>query len=111
VTTTTTTTTKIETIVKGMFESSIQKSTVILETVSISQNLISIYIKSEKWSEAIKASKKSFELIWRVVISRGGAVALPREFGSAAIDIAIRLAVCHQRSPFAVLVMAQPESP
>jgi hypothetical protein len=95
---TTMTATKTETIVKEMFESSIQKSTVTLETVSISRSLITLYIKSEQWSEAIKISKKSLELIWKVVVSGGGTIALPREFGSEAIDIAISLAVCHHRS-------------
>lgn len=94
----TATTTKTEAIVKEMFESSIQKSTVTLETVSISRTLISLYMKSEQWSEAIKFSKKSLELIWRAVVSGGGTIALSREFSSEAIDIAIQLAVCHQRS-------------
>jgi len=94
----TTTTTKTETIVKEMFESSIQKSTVTLETVSISRSLISLYMKSEQWSEGIKISKKSLELIWRVVVSGGGTIALPREFGAEAIEIAIQLAICHHRS-------------
>jgi hypothetical protein len=95
---TSTTTTKTETIVKEMFESSIQKSSVTIETVSITRSLISLYMKTEKWSEAIKVSKKTLELMWRVVISGGGTIALPREFGSEAIDIAIQLAVCHHRS-------------
>ena len=94
----TTTTTKTETIVKEMFESSIQKSTVTLETVSISRSLISLYMKSEQWSEGIKITKKSLELIWRVVVSGGGTIALPREFGAEAIEIAIQLAICHHRS-------------
>jgi hypothetical protein len=90
-----TTTTRTETIVQEMFESSIQKSTLTLETVSISQILISLYMRSEQWSQAIKISKRSLELMWRVAISGGSTIALPKEFGTEAIDIAIRLAICY----------------
>jgi hypothetical protein len=97
-TSTTTTTSQTETIVREMFESSIQKSSVTIETISISKSLISLYMKSEQWSEAITISKRSLETMWRGVVSGGGTIALPREFGSEAIEVAIQLAICHQRS-------------
>jgi tetratricopeptide (TPR) repeat protein len=95
---TSTTTTTTETIVKEMFDSSIRKSTVTMETVSISRNLMSLYMKSEQWSEAIKISKRLLEQMWRVVISGGSTIALPREFSSEAIEISTFLAICHHRS-------------
>lgn len=93
----TTTTTTTETIMKEVFESTISKSTVTKETISICRSLVSFYLKSEQWTEAIKISKKSLHLIWRVVISGGGTVALPREFAAEAMEIAFKLAICHQR--------------
>jgi tetratricopeptide (TPR) repeat protein len=98
VSTTTTSTTTTETIIKEVFESTISKSTVTVETISICKSLVSFYMKTEQWSEAIKTSKRSLELIWRMVISTGGTIALPREFGSEAIEIAIQLAICHHKS-------------
>ena len=86
-----------ETIIKEVFESTISKSTVTKETISICQSLVSFYFKSEQWSEVIKTSKKSLQLIWRVIISGGGTIALPREFAAEAIEIAIKMAICHQR--------------
>jgi tetratricopeptide (TPR) repeat protein len=98
VTTSTTITTTTESIIREVFESSISKSTVTTETISICQSFISLYMKSEQWVEAITASTQSLELIWRLVITGRGTVALPRDFSSEAIDIAIRLAICHHRS-------------
>jgi tetratricopeptide (TPR) repeat protein len=98
VSTSTTTTTSTEIIVREVFESSISKSTVTIETISICQSLISLYMKNENWAEAIHASKRSLELIWKMIVSGRGTIALCREFSSEAIDIAIRLAICHQRS-------------
>jgi tetratricopeptide (TPR) repeat protein len=98
VSTSTTSTTTTETVIKEVFESTMSKSTVTIETISICQSLVAFYMKSEQWSEAIKTSKRSLELIWRMVLSTGGTIALPREFASEAIEIAIRLAICHHKS-------------
>lgn len=93
----TATTTTTETTIREVFESTISKTTVTKETISICRSLISFYFKSEQWSEAIKTSKKSLQLIWRVVISGGGIIALPREFAAEAIEIAFKMALCHRR--------------
>jgi tetratricopeptide (TPR) repeat protein len=98
VSTTSTTTTSTETVIKEVFESTMSKSTVTTETISICQSLVSFYIQRELWSEAIITSKKSLELIWKTIVSGRGTIALPREFGSDAINIAIRLAICYHRS-------------
>lgn len=103
VTTTQTTTvstatrTTTETTIKEVFESTISKSTVTKETISICGSLVSFYFKSEQWSAAIETSKKSLQLIWRMVVSGGGTIALPREFAAEAIEIAYQMAVCHHR--------------
>jgi len=96
-TTVSTTTTTTETVIKEVFESTISRSTVSTETISVCQSLISFYMKSEKWSEAITTSTRSLELVWRMILSGGGTIALPRDFGSEAVDIAIQLAICHLR--------------
>lgn len=93
----TVTTTTTETTIKEVFDSTISKATVTKETISICRSLVSFYFKNEKWSEAIQTSKKSLQLIWRVVISGGGIIALPREFAAEAIEIAFKMALCHQR--------------
>lgn len=96
-TTSTTTTTTTETIIKEVFESTISKSIVTKETISICRSLVSFYFKSEQWSEVINTSKRSLQLIWRMIVSGGGTIALPREFAAEAIEIAIKMAICHQR--------------
>ena len=96
--TTTTTTTTTETVIKEIFESTISRSTVTSETISIVKSLISYYMKVEQWVEAIEVTKKSLTLIWKMIISDGGTCALPREFASEAIEIAIYLAICYHRS-------------
>ncbi|MCJ1395329.1 hypothetical protein MMC18_008490 [Xylographa bjoerkii] len=97
-TTTSTTTTTTETVIKEIFESTISRTTVSSETISICKSLISYYMKLEQWALAIEVTERSLTLIWKMVISGGGTCALPREFGTEAIDIAIFLAVCHLRS-------------
>jgi tetratricopeptide (TPR) repeat protein len=96
-TTTSTTTSTTETVIKEVFESTISKSIVTKETISICRSLVSFYFKSEQWSDVIKTSKRSLQLIWRTIVSGGGTIALPREFAAEAIEIAIKMAICHQR--------------
>ena len=96
-TTTSTTTTTTETVIKEIFESSVSRTTVTSETISICKSLISYYMKSEQWALAIQTTERSLTLIWKMVISGGGTCALPKDFGTEAIDIAISLAVCHLR--------------
>ncbi|MCJ1420615.1 hypothetical protein MMC32_006973 [Xylographa parallela] len=97
-TTTSTTTTTTETVIKEIFESTISRTTVTSETISICKSLISYYMKLEQWALAIEVTERSLTLIWKMIISGGGTCALPREFGTDAIDIAIFLAVCHLRA-------------
>lgn len=94
----TTTTTTTETIIKEVFESTLSRSTVTSETIVICNSLISYHMKLEQYSEAIEVAKRSLRLVWRSIISGGGAIALPRDFGAGAIDIALRLALCHHHS-------------
>ena len=45
----------------------------------------------------IETSKRSLQLIWRVVVSGGATIALPSEFATEAIEIAYQMAVCQHR--------------
>ena len=96
-TTISTTVTSTETIIKETFESSLSSTTVTSETISTCKALIALYMKTEQWSEAIEVTKRSLLLIWKSVVHGGGTIALPRDFGAGAIDIAINLAICHYR--------------
>ncbi|KAL9099745.1 MAG: hypothetical protein Q9163_004799 [Psora crenata] len=96
-TTTTTTTTTTETVIKEVFESTLSRSKVTSETISICKSLTAYHMKLEEWSAAIEVTTKSLLLIWRSIVS-GGIIALPRDFSLGAIDIAISLALCHDRS-------------
>ncbi|KAL9032210.1 MAG: hypothetical protein Q9180_006629 [Flavoplaca navasiana] len=49
------------------------------------------------WSEAIETTKRSLILIWRSIVSTGGTITLPKDFGKDAIDIAMIWATCHRR--------------
>jgi tetratricopeptide (TPR) repeat protein len=97
-TSTTTTTTTTETIIKEVFESTVSRFIVTSETIKICKSLVSYYMKVEQRSEAIEVAKRSLLLVWRLVICNGGAIALPRDFGSGAIEIALNLALCHHSS-------------
>ena len=91
----TTTSTTTETVINEVFEFTLSRTTVTSETISIIQSLVSYYIRLEKWSEAVEVSKRSLALVWKMIISEGAICALPRDFGSEAVDIAIHLAICH----------------
>jgi hypothetical protein len=97
-TTKVTTSTATETIIKEVFESAVSRTTVSSETISICRSLISFYMKLEQWTKAIEVTKRSLTIIWKMIISGGGTIALPREFDSEAIDMAINLAICHHHS-------------
>jgi tetratricopeptide (TPR) repeat protein len=97
-TTTSTDTTTTETVIKKVFESVISKTTVTSETILTCQTLVSFYMRLENWSEAIVVSKKSLAIIWKMVLFGSGTCALPKNFDSEGIDLAIRLAVCYDRS-------------
>ena len=94
----TTTTTTTETVIKELFESTISRTTVTSETISVCKGLISLHMKLEQWAQAIEVTQRSLTLIWRMVLSGGGICALPKDFGSEAIEIAMYLAICHHRS-------------
>jgi tetratricopeptide (TPR) repeat protein len=96
-TTTTTTSTTTETIIREIFESTLSKMIVTKETITICKNLISLHMKLEQWNEAIEVTERSLTLIWKMIISGSGTLALPRSFDSESIDIAIGLAICHYR--------------
>jgi len=97
-TTTTTTTMTTETVMKEVFESTISKTVVTSETISICSSLVSYYMKLENWSEAIKYSSKTLHLIWKIIISGGSTIALPKFWSHEAVSIALNLAICHHRS-------------
>ena len=96
--TTTTTTTTTETTIREVFESKISRGEVSTETISTSMTLIAAYIKQEKWTEAISVTERTLTLIWKMIVVGGGTCALPREHSTEAIDLAINLAICHQRA-------------
>ncbi|KAL9029307.1 MAG: hypothetical protein Q9196_002433 [Gyalolechia fulgens] len=97
-TTSTTTSTSTDVESREVFESTLARTTVTSETIAICKKLISYHMKSEQWSEAIEVTKGSLLVIWKSIISGAGMIALPKDFGSEAVDIAIDLAICHQRS-------------
>ena len=86
----------VEVIIRE-FESAFSRKTVSLETVSICKRLISLHMKLEQWSAAIEVTRKSLLVIWKSVIAGSGTIALPKDYGADAVDIAISLAICHQR--------------
>ena len=96
-TTTTTTITTTETIIKEMFESVITRKEVTSETISTCQSLISFYMKLEQWTKAIEITRRSLSVIWKFVVTGGMTAALPQNFGSGAIEIAISMATCYVR--------------
>ncbi|KAF4630298.1 hypothetical protein G7Y89_g7843 [Cudoniella acicularis] len=89
------TTTSTEIIIKEVFRSTMSKTTVTTETISVCRSMVSYYMELEQWSEAIEVTRQSLELIWRTIVRAGGTIALPREFSLEAIEIAIELATCH----------------
>ena len=97
-TTTTTTVTTTETIIKEIFESTITRKEVTLETVTTCQSLISFYMKLEQWSQAIEITRRSLLVMWKFILTGRGIAALPQSFGSGAIEIAISLATCYHRA-------------
>ena len=96
--TSTTSTATTETVIKELFESTMSRSTVTSETFSVCKSLTSYYMKLELWSQCIEVTKRSLLLVWKSIISGRGTIALPKDFGSEAIDIAINLAICYDRS-------------
>ncbi|KAL8671644.1 MAG: hypothetical protein Q9168_003850 [Polycauliona sp. 1 TL-2023] len=97
-TTSTTTETSTEVVIQEMFESTLTQTTVTSQTVTICKNLISYYMQLESWTEAIEVTKRSLYVIWKSIVTGGGTIALPKDFGKDAIEIAISWAICHRRS-------------
>ena len=95
---TVTTTTITETTVREVFEQKLSRNEVSIETISISKSLIATYIKQEKWTEAISVTERTLTAVWKMIVAGGGTCALPREHSIEAIDLAISLAICHQRT-------------
>ena len=93
-TTSTTTTTSVT--IKEILESTLSRTEVTSETITICKSLMSYYMKLELWSEALESTKRSLQLIWKFVLCGAGTTALPHNFGAGAIELAISLAVCHQ---------------
>ncbi|KAI4252851.1 MAG: hypothetical protein L6R42_007811, partial [Xanthoria sp. 1 TBL-2021] len=87
-----------EVVVREVFESTLTRTTVTSETITICKNVISYYMKLELWSEAIEATKRSLLIIWKAIVTEGGTIALPKDFGKDAIEIAMFWAICHRRS-------------
>lgn len=92
------TTTTSEITIKEAFEVTLSRTKVTTETISICKSLIAYHIKLEQWVSAIEVTRRSLSVIWKSVISGSGTIALPKDFGSEAIDIAISLASCHEQS-------------
>ncbi|RDW91807.1 hypothetical protein BP5796_01201 [Coleophoma crateriformis] len=96
--TVTRTTVESETFMKDVFHSITSKANITRESLSICSSLVSHYMELEEWSEAIEVSTKTLEITWKTAIHGGTTLALPREFGHEAVEIAICLALCHHRS-------------
>lgn len=98
VTATSKTTSTTEAVIRETFESTMSRTTVTSETCTICKSLIAYYMKMEQWSQCIEVTTRSLLLVWKTIISGRGTLALPKDFGSEAIDIAVSLATCHHRS-------------
>lgn len=94
-TTTTTSTTVTETIMKELFESVIKRTVVTAESIKVCRTLIAYHMHFKQWTEVIKVARRSLTLIWATIISGGAVLALPREFGAEAIEIAFEIAHAH----------------
>lgn len=92
------TTTTSEITIKEAFEVTLSRNKVTTETISICKSLIAYHIRLEQWASAIEVTRRSLSVIWQSVISGSGTIALPKDFGSESIDIAISLASCHEQS-------------
>lgn len=97
-TSTTIITTTTEITVKEIFESIIVRTTVTSETMSVCRSLIALYMSQERWIETIKVIERSLAIMWKMVISGHGTIALPSQFDSEAIEFAVHLAICHYRA-------------
>lgn len=94
---TTVSTSTTEIVIKQVFETSLSRGVVTSETVSICKSLVDFHMRLERWSEAIEVARRSLSLTWSMIVSGNGIIALPRYFDHACIDIAIQLAICHDR--------------
>lgn len=103
VTTSTSSTTTSETILREVFESLLVGTAVVdSSTTELTKTLITIYVKEEKWSEAITVIKRMLEKTWPAFLSSSYAICtLPSKFTSEAIEFAEQLATCyHHQSRF-----------
>ncbi|KAL8948011.1 MAG: hypothetical protein Q9222_005762 [Ikaeria aurantiellina] len=97
-TTAATTSTFSESTVRELFESTLVRTSVTSETITIFQSLIAHHIKMEQWLQAIEVTRRSLSVLWKSIVSSTGTIALPKEYGREAIEIAIQLAICYDRS-------------
>ncbi|KAL8713127.1 MAG: hypothetical protein Q9220_002648 [cf. Caloplaca sp. 1 TL-2023] len=97
-TSSTTTSTFTENQVKELFESTLVRTSVTSETITIFQSIISHHMRLEQWLQAIEVTRRSLSVIWKSIVSSSGTFALPKEHGREAIEIAIQLAICYDRS-------------
>ncbi|KAL9106362.1 MAG: hypothetical protein Q9227_008631 [Pyrenula ochraceoflavens] len=94
----TTVTEESKTMIQEIFKSQISSYKSTKETRSIVKScsaLVAVYFKEERWQEAISTVTATLEIVWAVVLSGVGMIALPEICVHEAIDIAIRLAQCY----------------
>lgn len=95
-------TTTSETVIREVFESSFTSSetTITSTTVELCKSLTSIYLKEERWSEAITCIKKTLARSWSTFFSESiESILMAEHFSAESIELVISLAECyiHQR--------------
>ena len=98
----TTLTSSSESVMREVFQSSISESTTEISstTIDLCKSLSSIYLKEERYSEAIKCTKSVLKKSWSSFFSSSlESITLSSSFSSTHIDLVIQLASCylHQR--------------
>ena len=90
------TSTSSETVIREVFESSISSSTteVSSTTIELCKSLTSVYIKQERYSEAIKCIKSVVKKSWASFFS-STFEATSSSISSSSIDLVVQLAVCY----------------
>lgn len=95
----TTTTSSSETVIREVFESSMSSSStteISSTTIELCQSLSSIYVKEERYSEAIKCVKSVLKKSWSSFFSSSvESVTLSSSISSTTIDLVMQMALCY----------------
>ncbi len=94
----TTITSSSETVIREVFESSFSNEEIEISstTVELCESLTSIYIKQERWSEAISVIKTTLKKSWAVfLVESVESMTMASTFSSESIELVMKLAHCY----------------